>query len=678
MNHVDVDVIDVDVDDVEGPVGHRRELIIEDIVGMDNGNLDIIKNPFRTSDDEEDLSGHKESSVDADEEYPFAKEDYPTIMKPCSDDSASPRSSSGRSDSTVPLDSSLVLRSSELSKNSMPRNAKLPQIFGKNTSTSFDNPAYGLADFQDMHNLVIRPEQMTDLTLLIGEQTLNKVNGQINNNKSIVEISTDKKISTTPHKKKKRQSAKISGSDAEELLRIGSTDELLGVELSSMPRIRKKKQHSSSGYSTLRSDASTEFDSVDHTSFLVVGGNKSYREVAVDCPPDFIPVTKSHPVYPPPSKTNTLESKSRVADETSKSKDKRTENNNDVITIGTHDDMLEAELRRPAADRKVRPRSRIRSFFDERLLLAFKPRQQQQNNDRYTLALACTTNTISTSTQHNNKCFSTTTATITAPSTTHIATICRAGAKKLKDQVLTKSLESLIVDDGFKFAAYDNPGLDLSTQVHDEDIYSDIREIKTFTTFLGDGTVTYDNRDAHIYDEVDFQKPSATTEIDDDKTLFTEKNQNSRNSLRELKVLFTPKKRESVDYQILEDSPNTQNENNSRLSLEYRQSRRSQRSYVSRRFLSKSDLDVSGSSLITNWSLSRFHTSRSDTKITSVTSCDMRNVYFKKSASDKLLDDVAIIDDGLLHELTDVTDHRPVVVKEERKVRKDNNGHKVN
>ncbi|XP_058792449.1 uncharacterized protein LOC131664960 isoform X3 [Phymastichus coffea] len=257
----DDDGDDGDEDEDEGdrhdPVIANERRIELDIVDLDN--------PFG---DEEDLTGHKESSVDADEDYPFAKEDYPTMLKTCSDDSASPRSSSGRSDSTAPMDSSLVLSSAT------------------NNGTAFDNPAYGMTD---------------EVALLIDGQDSSKPNAR----KPALEISVDRKASNTPSnstpKKKKRQSARIGAPEAEELLRVGSADELLGVQLSSMPRVRKKKQHSSSGYSTLRSDASNDYDQVDHASFLVVGG--SYREVAVDCPADFVPVTKSHPVYPPPQPT---------------------------------------------------------------------------------------------------------------------------------------------------------------------------------------------------------------------------------------------------------------------------------------------------------------------------------------------------------------------------------------
>lgn len=644
---VDVDVIDVDVDDVESPTPVATNIIIEDVVRIDTVKLDIIKDPFRTSDDEEDedLVGHKESSVDADEDYPFAKEDYPTMLKTCSDDSASPRSSSGRSDSTMPLDSSLVLRSSQLAKDStLSRSAKLPQLFSKNssTSTSFDNPAYGLADFQDIQNLMIRPEQVTDFTLLIEETTLNKVTRQVNNNKSILDISSNEKKTSTPNNKskKKRQSAKISSSEAEELLRIGSTDELLGVELSSMPRIRKKKQFSSSGYSTLRSDASAEFDQVDHTSFLVVGVNKNYREVAVDCPPDFVPVTKSHPVYPPPCKTpsqsNTLESK-RVADEAPKAKDKKNENNNDVMINAESlksvaDDEIVVVERRPG-DKKVRSRSKVRSLLIEGLQSLKKPVVEH----RYTLTACTNTNATIANTQH--KRFRTNTTT-TSPAK-HLRT--KKSSNPVNDTLSksfvfspkspSKSLENLVDKNdehsqGFHFLAFDNPGLDISAQIHDENFYADDSEVRTFSTFLGDSSRNNSDNEPdndhvdsdHADSDTDFDKPSVRIETDGDISEFIqERNQNSRNSLREVRVYFTPRKIEDNSFPSLEESPNTQNQNNSRLLIAYRQSKDSEATedLGARRLLSKSELDLSSCSITVDDSLTRLHNWLSDTQIAS-------------------------------------------------------------
>lgn len=313
----------------------------------------------------EDSSGQKESSVDVDveEDYPFAKEDYPTMLKTCSDDSASPRSSSGRSDSTAPLDSSLVLRHAKNRGKDSPTydarridlgspcrpvvpEIKVAPLFGRaRDATSFDNPAYGLADLQDLQGLLMRSDEVSDLTRLIDEQCAipriprdpqdrvsspgrSKDQHQHQRGSELAKSSEPNAPSAKSMKssKPRRQEdrgklkAKSRSLDVEELIRAGSSDDLLGMEsgssLSSSSRQRpKKKRHQqiSSGYSTLRSDASTDLEHVDR-SFLVVGG-KTYREVAVDCPPDFVPVTKCHPVYPPPNKTpgsskhNTLEPK---------------------------------------------------------------------------------------------------------------------------------------------------------------------------------------------------------------------------------------------------------------------------------------------------------------------------------------------------------------------------------
>ncbi|XP_068965971.1 uncharacterized protein [Bombus flavifrons] len=313
----------------------------------------------------EDSSGQKESSVDVDveEDYPFAKEDYPTMLKTCSDDSASPRSSSGRSDSTAPLDSSLVLRHAKNRGKDSPTydarridlgspcrpvvpEIKVAPLFGRaRDATSFDNPAYGLADLQDLQGLLMRSDEVSDLTRLIDEQCAipriprdpqdrvsspgrSKDQHQHQRGNELAKSSepnvpSGKSVkSSKPRRQEDRGKlkAKTRSLDVEELIRAGSSDDLLGIEsgssLSSSSRQRpKKKRHQqiSSGYSTLRSDASTDLEHVDR-SFLVVGG-KTYREVAVDCPPDFVPVTKCHPVYPPPNKTpgsskhNTLEPK---------------------------------------------------------------------------------------------------------------------------------------------------------------------------------------------------------------------------------------------------------------------------------------------------------------------------------------------------------------------------------
>ncbi|EZA56262.1 MAGUK p55 subfamily member, partial [Ooceraea biroi] len=265
------------------------------------------------------LGHHRELPVDVPDTllqkaYPN-KEDYPTMLKTCSDDSASPRSSSGRSDSTAPLNTSLMHGKSHKSSptydvrridlgspcRSVVPDIKVAPLFGRTRdTTSFDNPSYGLTDLQDFQGLLMRSDEVTDLTRLIDEQC------------SRIPKDQDK---GSPVR------AKVDRLDIEELIRASSTDDLLGIELSNLSssssssRQRpKKKRHQqiSSGYSTLRSEASGDLEHSSDRSFLVVGG-KPYREVAVDCPPDFVPITKCHPVYPPPNKTpgnskhNTLE-----------------------------------------------------------------------------------------------------------------------------------------------------------------------------------------------------------------------------------------------------------------------------------------------------------------------------------------------------------------------------------
>lgn len=298
---------------------------------------------------DEDAVEQKESSVDIEDDYPFAKEDYPTMLKTCSDDSASPRSSSGRSDSTAPLDTSLMLRHSKNHKDSptydvrridlgspcrsvMP-DIKVAPLFGcTRETTSFDNPAYGLTDLQDLQGL-LRSDEMSDLTRLIDEQSPIPRTSQDQDKVSPTRVKETELSQTEPASKSGKSStkrrtnderaklkAKTRSLDIEELIRAGSTDDLLGIELSNLSsssRQRpKKKRHQqiSSGYSTLRSEASGDLEHNVERSFLVVG-RKPYREVAVDCPPDFVPVTKCHPIYPPPNKTpgnskhNTLEPK---------------------------------------------------------------------------------------------------------------------------------------------------------------------------------------------------------------------------------------------------------------------------------------------------------------------------------------------------------------------------------
>ncbi|KAK2578480.1 hypothetical protein KPH14_011648 [Odynerus spinipes] len=351
----------------------------EKVVKMEKANGSILKtidtkdpkSPFRDDrpcaeeeDEEEgsseDANGQKESSVDVEDEYPFAKEDYPTMLKTCSDDSASPRSSSSRSDSTAPLDTSLVLRhSTEDKKNKSKKgNArgkdspsydarridlgspcrpvvtelpiKVTPLFTRTRdTTSFDNPAYGLPDFQDIQGLLIRSDEVSDLTRLIDEQCpVTRMPTNLQSDPQSPQIETMAMLNSASSRKnsKRRQkdkfAVKVKNQEVEERVSATSTDDLLaietsrnGLESSSARQRSKKKRHQqiSSGYSTLRSEVSSDLEFTDR-SFLVVGG-KAYREVAVDCPPDFVPVTKCHPIYPPPNKTpgnskhNTLEQK---------------------------------------------------------------------------------------------------------------------------------------------------------------------------------------------------------------------------------------------------------------------------------------------------------------------------------------------------------------------------------
>ncbi|XP_024945782.1 uncharacterized protein LOC107272705 isoform X3 [Cephus cinctus] len=285
---------------------------------------------------DEEIAGQKESSVDAEEDYPFAKEDYPTMLKTCSDDSASPRSSSGRSDSTAPLDTSLILRHRSTGKNSPLYDArridlgspcrsivpeiKIAPLFSRaRDSTSFDNPAYGLADLQDLQGLLMRSDEVSDLTCLIDEQGLisgkSREQSQMSSTWSKDRVPVEGIKTTKKGLKRPDEQSRTRGRrdlDATKLIKC-STEDLIQVELaniSSKNRVKKKKQ-SSSGYSTLKSEASTD---LDQDSAFLVDANRVYREVAVDCPADFVPVTKCHPVYPPPNKTpgnskhNTLES----------------------------------------------------------------------------------------------------------------------------------------------------------------------------------------------------------------------------------------------------------------------------------------------------------------------------------------------------------------------------------
>ncbi|XP_050451389.1 uncharacterized protein LOC126851450 isoform X3 [Cataglyphis hispanica] len=305
---------------------------------------------------DEDANGQKESGIDVEDDYPFAKEDYPTMLKTCSDDSASPRSSSGRSDSTAPLDTSLRCEQRH-SKNkdkhkdvrhtlydvrridlgspcrSVIPDIKIAPLFGRTRdTTSFDNPAYGLTDLQDLQGL-LRSDEASDMTRLIDDQCssvpripkeqdkaspVRVEDQQMESSRTTTEHSANKSGAKNTKRRgnvdeRAKLKAKSRSLDIEELIRTGSTDDLLGIELShlsslssSSTRPKKKHRHQqiSSGYSTLRSEASGDLErnGIDRSFFVV---SNTYREVAVDCPPDFVPVTKRHPVYPPPNKTTT-------------------------------------------------------------------------------------------------------------------------------------------------------------------------------------------------------------------------------------------------------------------------------------------------------------------------------------------------------------------------------------
>ncbi|XP_034952722.1 uncharacterized protein sdt isoform X2 [Chelonus insularis] len=282
-----------------------------------------------SSDDEVDSSSPevKESNVDVEDDYPFAKEDYPTMLKTCSDDSASPRSSSGRSDSTTALDASLIMPGKEsplydatridLGSPCRPMPDISPLFGVTRETTSFDNPAYGL-DLHDLHQgLLIRSDEIQDLRL-IGD--VGKNSRKNTRSHDSLTISPASPWSEEPHhvirvgkpenvnKSAKKKEAGKNRDLEVDLIGAKSTDDLLAADLTTYvsrttrsSKKKRKNQQTSSGYSTLRSDSS---DLHSNRSFLVVGSNHSYREVAVDCPPDFVPVTKSHPIYPPPNKND--------------------------------------------------------------------------------------------------------------------------------------------------------------------------------------------------------------------------------------------------------------------------------------------------------------------------------------------------------------------------------------
>ncbi|XP_057335332.1 uncharacterized protein LOC130674055 isoform X5 [Microplitis mediator] len=300
------------VDDLSNLTQRIIEITIDKNSDNDSSNDSTTKSPILSIFDEIDspTSNHlhhlkiKESNVDIDDDYPFAKEDYPTMLKTCSDDSASPRSSSGRSDSTTALDTSLIIPGKEsplydarrIDLGSPCRTIPDLSIYGMTRdTTSFDNPAYGLDLHHDLHQgLLIRSDEVLDLRII----------GDNGKNCEIIPIGKPEKSLGKKKKPKNTSSFDV------DLIGAKSTDDLLAADLTGFvtrTSIKKpiKKNNlpllptpaplppqvpTINGYSTLRNDN-------NHKSSL-----RSYREVAVDCPPDFIPVTKSHPIYPPPNK----------------------------------------------------------------------------------------------------------------------------------------------------------------------------------------------------------------------------------------------------------------------------------------------------------------------------------------------------------------------------------------
>lgn len=295
-------------------------------ISVENDKTNSVIHHSEDDDSERKVKVQKETSVDVEDDYPFAKEDYPTMLKSCSDDSASPRSSSGRSDSIATLDASLIPgkgspyddRRIDLGSPCRPMlpEIKVAPLFRSNT-TSFDNPAYGLADFSDLRGYLMRSDEVTDLTMLIDEQ-----------------------IIKSPKKKK-------SNDYLDDVINNsinGSTDNLLESEtLPAKSPKKKAQQQSSSGYSTLRSEASGDLSS--SYPYMVLN-NKSYREVAVDCPPDFVPVTKSHPVYPPPKSPARNESR---------------------VSVDVTDSANCQVAMRPADQRSDKVRSKVKSLFVDSL-----------------------------------------------------------------------------------------------------------------------------------------------------------------------------------------------------------------------------------------------------------------------------------------------------------------------
>lgn len=718
---------------IQNPTTNNKNLINstdqlnEDDKTIDNNQQDSstnsgspdLKDPLKSSDDEEDddHSNQKESNVDNEEDYPFAKEDYPTMLKSCSDDSASPRSSSGRSDSTAPLDSSLVLRhDSPCGNDSLPYDVrridlgspcrplvseiKVTPIFSRDT-TSFENPAYGLADLQ---GFLMRSDEVTDLTRLLDEQVLISRKWKEEKNSPWKE---EKKISKSDVKSKTLDTSVRSmnnSNENSELMRVASTDDLISVDLSglsSKSRTKKRRQQqTSSGYSTLRSEASTEFDQVDH-SFLVVG-NKNYREVAVDCPDDFVPVAKSHPVYPPPNKTpanskhNTLEQKRhsssfsprdleiahKIELEEAANKNRYSlpqppsDNSRETVVVRT----LEQKH-----DKKVR--SRVKSLFVESFFS-----HKHHHNHKPTLIAYRTTHSPSALSNIRNEAIGESSflddddhqncrrhhpqrvdilsrsfqlysprkdkrshseenllsGAFDAPSEETQSSYLSFDNPYLNFNASMKTNTSLLSNSSLK----SNPSISNASQTncivkntndskincHSEntnDSTTNRNEIKTSKiNTINDSDTRLENNQSPLT-EFSIDNDSLESQIvsndsrkislkyqkltDDLSSFNREKNQNSRNSLRELRkgipfiVYFTPEKKENLldeielesqfsqdSLNILDESPNTQNIKNSRLSLEYKFSNESNVSLFTNfleisKLVSKSDVDLPNS-----------------------------------------------------------------------------------
>lgn len=684
--------------------------ILNDIVAdQTDGAPVFVSSPFLGTANVEILSPdrQRESSVDAEEDYPFAKEDYPTMLKTCSDDSASPRSSSGRSDSTAPLDgslevnldSSLVLghrlqgekdstsiydaRRIDLGSpcRTIISEIKVAPLFNRGrVSTSFDNPAYGLVGLQDIQGLLIRSDEVSDLTRLIDDALL-----------------TGKcKEQATVNVAKLRRSAKNSSKssnpvveqtnlESEALSRAASTDDLIEDKINanrnSRSKNRKKKQ-SLSGYSTLKSEASTDFDA---SSFVIENDSKIYREMAVDCPKDFVPMAKSHPVYPPPGKTsgtlktagNNIEgirSGGKTPAKTSNLDSKpidlnanppvseantplKSEINPDLKNVESINNNRSALL---TADNVIveivdQKDTKVRSRVKKLILDSFslKHRKTRMHCNHFHLGTAC---------NNPSSCFipcstdgfpldSKAQKATRPPSDTRETVNSFGNDILIRGNLSFKSnfsssdnlLEDSLLDPTEESTSfwYENPCLEVSNENLEPIAKTEISPKVTFTTFRDDNC-----NSGKAFPSLDLYSDSEYS--------VQEKNQNSRNSFREminrkgvpLIMYYSPKEesvrigksmftendteRKSCDFiensRSSDDSPNTQNIKNTRLSLEYKKhpkhlevfsaSPRSERLSVENlkinEFLSKSDLNLSSP---LDSSISKVHSWLSDSNL---------------------------------------------------------------